>query len=562
MQWLGYRFNSQIDKLQWFRLAATAVLAAAWCCGCGSSSHTTTTGGGSGPGGGGGGGGTPASGVDVTTYHFDVARTGLNPKETTLTPQNVNSKQFGLLRVLAADGKVDAQPLLLAGVTIGGAQHNVVYVATEHDTVYAYDADSGTQLWKTSVLGTGEAPSDDHKCGQITPEIGITSTPVIDRSAGAHGTIYVVGMTVDGAGNYHQRLHALDVTTGAEQSGSPTEIKASVAGTGDGSSGGTVTFEPGMYAERAALLLANGNIYMGWTSHCDGLPYTGWLMAYGETSLQQTGVLNLTPNGQQGSIWMTGAGPAADSSGNVYFLDANGTFDTTLNGNGMPAKGDFGNAFVKVSTSGGLAVADYFEESNGPALSANDYDLGSGGLIVLPDMQDAGGNTLHLAVGAGKDARIFVVNRDSMGKFSASGNGAVYQEVDGAIQGVWSKPAWFNGTIYYGGWGDNLKAFPFSNGKLATSPQAKTANTFPYPGTTPAVSANGTSNGIVWAVENASPAVLHAYDAGTLAELYNSNQAGSRDQFGNGNKFITPMVANGKVFVGTPSGVAEFGELQ
>jgi hypothetical protein len=504
-----------------------------------------------------------ASGVDITTYHDDVGRTGTNPNETTLTPANVNSKQFGLIRMLAADGKVDGEPLALSGVTIGGAQHNVAYAVTEHDSVYAYDTDTGAQLWKTSVLGAGETPSGDFGCGQITPEIGITSTPVIDRSAGANGTIFVVGMSLDGSGNYHQRLHALDVATGAEQAGSPTEIKATYPGTGQGSSGGNVVFDPKFYAERAALLLLNGTIYMGWTSHCDGLPYTGWLMGYSESTLQQTSVLNVTPNGGQGSIWMTGTGPAADSTGNIYFLDANGTFDTALNASGMPSSGDFGNSFVKVSTAGGkLAVADYFEEYNGPSLSANDQDLGSGGLTVLPDLQDGSGKTLHLAVGAGKDGKIFVVNRDAMGKYNASSNSGVYQEVDGALQGLWSGPAYFNGTVYYCGWGDDLSAFPITNGKLATAPAAKSANAFGYPGTTPSVSASGNQNGIVWAVENATPAVLHAYDATTLTELYNSSQAGSRDHFGAGNKFITPLVVNGKVFVGTPNGVAEFGELQ
>ncbi|HTX74604.1 MAG TPA: hypothetical protein VMD29_00270 [Terracidiphilus sp.] len=506
---------------------------------------------------------TASTGVDVTTYHDDVSRSGLNPNETTLTPANVNSKQFGLIRMLPADGKVDAEPLVLSGLTIAGAQHNVVYIVTENDSVYAYDTGAGTQLWKTSVLGAGETPSGDFGCGQITPQIGITSTPVIDRSAGANGTIFVVGMTLDSSGNYHQRLHALDVTTGAEQPGSPTEIKATYPGTGQGSSGGNVIFDPAQYAERAALLLLNGTIYLGWTSHCDGLPYTGWLMGYSESTLQQTSVLNLTPNGGQGSIWMTGAGPAADANGNIYFLDANGTFDTTLNSSGMPSSGDFGNAFVKVSTSGGkLAVADYFEEYNGPSLSANDLDLGSGGLTLLPDMQDASGNTWQLAVGAGKDGKIFVVNRNAMGKYNASSNSAVYQEVDGALQGLWSGPAYFNNTVYYCGWGDDLSAFPITNARLATTPSAKSANAFGYPGTTPSVSANGTQNGIVWAVENANPAVLHAYDATTLTELYNSNQAGTRDQFGNGNKFITPLIVNGEVFVGTPNGVAEFGLLQ
>jgi hypothetical protein len=503
-------------------------------------------------------------GRDVTTYHYDMARDGLNSTESTLNPSNVTSSQFGLIRVLSVDGLVDAQPLYLYGLTIGSQQHNVVYAATENDSVYAFDADSGAQLWQTSVLGTNETTSDDHGCGQISPEIGITSTPVIDRQAGPHGTIFVVGMTLDQSGNYHQRLHALDVTTGAELSGSPVEIQATFPGTGANSSGGNVVFAPGQYAERAGLLLMNGTIYLGWTSHCDEEPYTGWLMAYSESRLAQTSVLNLTPNGSEGSIWMAGAGLAADSNSNIYFLDANGTFDTTLTANGFPAQGDFGNGFIKVSTAGGqLTVADYFEMYNTVAESNADEDLGSGGALVLPDLLDASGNVHHLAVGAGKDGQIYIVNRDSMGKFNPQNDNAIYQQISGGSGGVWSMPAYFNNTVYYGAVGDALKAYPIANAMLATNPSMQSATTFEYPGTTPSITANGTSNGIVWAVENSSPAVLHAYDATSMQELYNSNQAANgRDQFGNGNKFITPMVANGKVFVGTPNGVAEFGPLQ
>jgi outer membrane protein assembly factor BamB len=502
-------------------------------------------------------------GTDATTYHFDIGRTGLNPNETTLTSANVTSAQFGLLRVLPVDGKVDAQPLYLSNLTAGGQQRNVVYAVTEHDSVYAFDADAGTQIWKTSVLGANETTSGDHACSQISPEIGITSTPVIDRAAGANGTIFVVGMSLDAGGAYHQRLHALDVTTGAEQPGSPAEIHATYPGTGANSSSGNVIFDPGQYAERTGLLLMNGTLYLGWTSHCDEDPYTGWLMAYSESTLAQTAVLNLTPNGSEGSIWMAGSGLAADASGNIYFLDANGTFDGTLDANGMPVNRDFGNGFLKVSTTGGsLTVADYFEPYNTIAESNGDEDLGSGGALVLPDLTDAAGTVHHLAVGAGKDTNMYVVNRDSMGKFNPQNDSALYQEIDGAIGGVWSMPAYFNNTLYYGATYDNLKAFPIANAKLAATPSAESAIQFTYPGTTPAISANGTTNGIVWAVENASPAVLHAYDATTLQELYNSNQAANnRDQFGSGNKFITPMVVNGKVFVGTPSGVAEFGLL-
>lgn len=371
-------------------------------------------------------------------------------------------------------------------------------------------------------------------------------------------------MSKDQSGDYHQRLHALDAATGAEMTGSPKEISAKYPGTGANSSGGNVIFDPGQYAERAGLLLLNGEIYLGWTSHCDSGPYTGWLMSYNESTLAQTAVIDLTPNGSEGSIWMAGAGLAADSDGFIYFLDANGTFDPTLDPNGFPVSGDFGNGFLKVSAAGGkLAVADYFQAYDTTNESNEDQDLGSGGALILPDMTDASGGVHHLAVGAGKDSNIYVVNRDSMGKFNPQNDNGIYQQINGAIDGgVWSMPAYFNNTVYYGSVGDNLKAFPIVNARLATAAAFQSANGFGYPGTTPAVSADGTRNGIVWAVENTSPAILHAFDATNLQELYNSGQAlNRRDQFGNGNKFITPMIVNGKVFVGTPSGVAVFGLL-
>ncbi len=499
----------------------------------------------------------------ITTYHDNLARTGLNDHETVLTPANVNSAQFGLLRVMPADGKVDGEPLYLSNVKIGGKEHDVVYVATEHDSVYAFDADTGRQLWKTSVLAPGEKTSGSHGCSQITPEIGITDTPVIDRNDGPHGAIFVVGMSEDAQGHYHQRLHALDLTTGAELPNSPTEIKASYPGNGADSKGGRVIFEPGLYAERLGLTLINGDLYLGFTSHCDQGPYTGWLMGYSESTLRQTSVLNLTPNGHEGAIWMSGTALAADSKGNLYFLDGNGSFDTHLNAKGFPANGDFGNGFLKVSTKGGkLAVADYFETHNTVAESNADLDLGSGGTLLLPNLTDAAGKTVQLALGAGKAGTIFVVNRHAMGKFNPKNNNALYQEVPRQLTPVFSMPAYFNHTVYYGSVGDHLKAFPITNAKLAMKPSMQSRNSFQYPGTTPSISANGTSDGIVWAVANSSPAVLYAYDAATLKVLYDSNQAPSgRDRFGNGNKFITPLIVNGTVFVGTPDGVAEFGLL-
>jgi hypothetical protein len=506
------------------------------------------------------------TGTNVTTYHNDNARTGQNLGETILTPSNVNSSSFGKLFVITVDGKVDAQPLYLTQVSIPNqGMHNVLYVATEHGSVYGLDADSGKALWQVSMLAGGETTSDDHGCGQITPEIGVTSTPVIDPKAGPHGTIYVVAMSKDGSGSYHQRLHALDVTTGAEEFSGPQNIQASFPGNGDNSSGGKVVFAPGQYAERAGLLLQNGVVYTAWTSHCDIRPYTGWIMGFDQSTLAQVSVLNVTPNGNEGSVWMSGAGLAADTSGNIFLLDANGTFDTTLDANGFPSQGDYGNAFLKISsTNRQLAVADYFEMSNQGAENGSDEDLGSGGALVLPDLQDSSNQTRHLAVGAGKDANIYLVDRDAMGKFNPNTNN-IYQEIQGALSGmVFSMPAYFNNTVYYGAVGDNIKAFAITKAQLGSTPTSQTSSAFGYPGATPSISANGTSNAILWIAENGGNAVLHAYDATNLAhELYNSNQAsGGRDQFGAGNKFITPMITNGKVYVGTTNGVGVFGLLQ
>jgi Immunoglobulin I-set domain len=504
------------------------------------------------------------SATDVLTYHNDIARTGQNLNETILSTSNVTSAKFGKLGLYSVDGLVDAQPLYASNVAVpSNGTHNILIAATEHDSVYAFDADTGATIWHSSMLKSGETTSDNRGCSQVTPEIGVTSTPVIDRTSGTNGAVYVVAMSKDGSGNYHQRLHALDLALGAELFSGPVDIQATYPGTGDNSNGTSVMFDPGQYEERAGLLLTNGIVYTGWTSHCDIRPYTGWIIAYNKSTLAQTSVLNITPNGNEGAIWMAGAGLAADTSGNIYFLDANGDFDTTLNSSGFPANGDYGNAFMKLSTSGGLAVADYFEMYNQSSENGSDTDLGSGGAMVLPDLSDGAGHTMHLAVGAGKDSNLYMVNRDAMGKFNPSNNNSIYQELPGALPGgVFAMPAYFNNTIYYGSVGSPIQAFTITNARLSASAAAHTANSFGYPGATPSISANGASNGIVWAVENSRPAVLHAFDASTLNELYNSNQAASgRDHFGNGNKFITPTIVNGKVFVGTPNGVAAFGLL-
>jgi outer membrane protein assembly factor BamB len=507
---------------------------------------------------------TPAQPTDILTYKYDLARSGQNLTESILTLANVNPTTFGLQRFLTADGKVDAQPLYLSGLTLQNASHNVVFVATENDSVYAFDADNGATLWHASLLPAGETVNDlpAYGCGQVAPTIGITSTPVIDRSAGAHGTLFVVAMSRAAAGaTYHQRLHALDVTTGAELLNGPAEISATYPKTG-----GTTTFDPGQHLERAALLLAGGTLYTSWTSHCDTAPYYGWIMAFSESTLAQSAVLNVAANsgGHGPAIWMSGAGPAADSSGNVYLLTANGVFETTLNASGFPSGGDYGNSFLKLALAGGtLSVIDFFSMWNSVNESGIDQDLASGGIMLLPDLTDSAGTVRHLAIGAGKDQNLYVVDRDSMGRFDPNAN-RIWQELADALPGgIYSSPAYFNGTVYYGPVNSSLMAFAITAAQLASVPSSATPTNFTYPGTSPVVSANGTSNAIVWAHENGNPAVLHAYDAGNLAhELYNSSQAAAgRDQFGPGNKFITPVVADGKVFVGTTSGVAVFGPL-
>jgi outer membrane protein assembly factor BamB len=530
--------------------------------------------------------GNGSSPADVVTFKNDVSRSGQYLVEKTLTPANVNSTSFGLLRQLAVDAKVDAQPLYLSQLYIGATAHNTVFVATENGSVYAFDADSGTQLWHVSLVPAAEKPSGDFNCDQVTPSIGITSTPVIDRTAGTNGTLYVVAMSQEtAASKYHQRLHALDVTTGAELLNGPVEITATFPNTG-----GTTSFDPGQYEERAALLLSNGKIYTTWTSHCDAPPYSGWLIAFDQKTLSRSAVLNVGPNSGVAltavpaqsntinsrygpAIWMSGDGPAADAAGNVYFLTANGRFEMTLDANGFPNMGDYGNSFVKVGTSGGnLTVADYFTSFDAVYLSSQDLDLGSGGEMLLPDLTDSTGTVRHLIVGAGKDSKIYLVDRDNMGKFNATRNN-IWQEVDNALGGqIRSTPAYFNGTLYYGVKQGYLKAFSVTNARLSTAATSQSSNVFGYPGASPSISANGTSNAIVWANDGnpfsppptpPTPSVLRAYDATNLAnELYDSNQAPeARDQFGPTNKFMVPTVAGGKVFVGTTNSVGVFGLL-
>jgi len=507
-----------------------------------------------------------AAQTNVLTFHNNAARTGQNLTETTLTLSNVNSTTFGKLFQVTLDGVVDAQPLYVSGVAIPNqGTHNVLIVATENDSLYALDANTGAQLWKVSLLRSGETPSDDRGCGQVTPQIGITSTPVIGLKSGtSQGAIFAVAMSKDSSGNYHQRLQEVGLGTGTRLA-TGVEITGAYPGTGDDSTDGYAYFDPKQYKERSGLLLMNGVVYLAWASHCDDSPYTGWIMGYSATTLAQTSVIDVTPNGAEGAIWGAGAGLAADSNGFIYFLDANGTFDATVNAQGFPSSGDYGNSFIKLSAAGGkLTVADYFAMYNTTTESNGDVDLGSGGALVLPDFTDASGNVQHLAIGAGKDGNIYLVSRDNMGKFNPQNDSAIYEELDGVLPGgVWSMPAYFDGLVYFGAVGGPIRAFQFNKARLSSTPASVTTTSFPYPGATPSISANGAANGILWAVQNNSPAVLHAYSADNLSqELYNTSQAaGGRDEFGAGNKFMVPTIANGKVYVGTPNGVVAFGLL-
>ena len=537
------------------RRRSVSALAACWLAACNGS-------------GGGSSGSAPsapppgAKAADVLTWHNDVARTGQYLTETSLTLANVNSTSFGLKAMWPVDGRVDAQPLFAASVSLPGGAHDLVIAATEHDTVYAFDANSGAVLWRKSMLASGETTSDSRNCGQVTPEIGVTATPAIDRTLGANGTVFVTAASKDASSQYHQRVHALDLASGAERPGSPIVVQATYPGSGANSINGTVQFDPAFYNERAALLVAGGVLYTAWGSHCDFAPYTGWLVAFDEATLNVRSILNVTPNGSGGAFWNSGAGPALDASGSLFVISANGTFDTTLTASGFPASGDFGHGFLKISTTGTLSVADYFATSDTVAQSAADSDFGSGGAMVLPDQIDGSGATRHLAVGAGKDANLYVVDRDSMGKFDPAMNHA-YQVLAGSLPGgVYASPAYFNGAVYYGSAGAPLQRFVFGAARLAPTAASHSSIAFGFPGTTPSISANGSSNAIVWAVENGSPSVLHAYDASDLTrELYNSNQNAARDSLGPGNKFITPTVAAGKVLVGTTNSVAVYGLL-
>ena len=500
--------------------------------------------------------------VGVTTYRNDLSRSGLNSQEVILKSENVNAATFGKLFSRAVDGEIYAQPLYLSLVNISGKGiHNVVFVATEHNSVYAFDADSQSgpnadPLWHTNLtdVSAGErtiSVSDVWGCVSISPELGITGTPVIDPST---GTLYVVASTI-GSGAFIHRLHALDVSTGAERPGSPVVIDASVPGTGDGFSQLTVAFRSYLYKNRAGLLLLNGVIYTAWTSFCDTGAYHGWLIGYDAATLRQISIYNDSPNAFAGSLWMGGAAPAADGEGNIYVISGNGLFDGDTNGS------DLGDSFIKLSSTAGLAVTDYFTPFNQDSLNRGDIDLGSSGPLLLPD--DAGsGSHRHLAVGAGKEGRIYLLDRDQLGHFRADADSQIVQSVAGATGPVFGGAAYFNRTLYFAPAQDALKAFGLANGNLTAAPVSQSPQIFGGVGAAPTVSADGETNGIVWAVEAASGGTLHAYNASNVAqELYNSQTNQDRDGLGPFVKFSVPLVVNGKVYVGTGNSLVVFGLL-
>jgi len=506
----------------------------------------------------------------VFTYHGDTMRTGQNLSETVLTPANVNSSSFGKLFSLPLDGIAYAQPLYVENVAIPGqGTHNVVYVATEHDSVYAYDADgrSSTPLWKVSFINpsagiTTVPAADTGECCDIAPEIGITSTPVIDR---ATNTMYVVAKTKEsngGSATYVQRLHALDITTGGEKFGGPVVIQASVPGTGAGSQGGRVPFDSLHENQRTGLLLQNGKVYFGFASHGDVQPYHGWILGYDATTLQQTLAFCLTPDQEGAGVWMSGGGIAADSTGSLYVISGDGEFDGNTGGK------EWGDSYLRMTPTG--TVTDFFTPFNQDALNSGNHDLGSGAALLLPDQPGA---HPHEMLSAGKDGTIYLVDRDNMGHYSTTTNNIV-QTLPNIFPngtpepGNFTAPVYLAGYVFFGPLADNLQAFKLTNGLLSTSATLRSAAVFPDRGASMSGSADGTSNGILWAVQRngAGAGILYAYDPagssnGVLAELYDSGQAGSRDTLDVAAKFNPPVVANGHVYVAGVSRLTVYGLL-
>jgi chitodextrinase len=502
----------------------------------------------------------------VTTYHNNLSRDGANTHEFALTTATVKAATFGRLFSCATDGAIYGQPLWAPNLAIGGGSHNVIFVASSRDSVYAFDADATpcTTYWHKVLLGAGETwvSSNDVGTGDIHPDIGIVGTPVIDPVT---NTIYVVTKSEDnGTGCFpstacHQRLHALSLMDGSEKFGGPVDITSSisVSGTGDGSNAGSVPFNTLRQNQRCGLVLSAGVVYVAWASYGDNTPYHGWVIGFDKSTLQIVATFNANPNGSDSGIWMGGGAPAVDSFGNLYFLTGNGTFDADSGGL------DYGDSTVKLSTAGGLSVSSWFTPADQSNLAGGDQDHGAGGAAILVDQP--GAPHPRLVIGGGKEGNLFLLDRDNLG-----GYGANFNPVDSnAVQtlafnnGIFATAAFWNNALYLAGAGGHLKTFSFNitTGKFNAAPTSQSSGSFGFPGSTPSVSALGTTNGIVWALDNGQyctqqatacgPAVLHAYDATNLAtELWNSSQS-SADSAGHAVKFTVPTVANGKVYVGT-----------
>lgn len=509
-----------------------------------------------------------AHATDVLTYKYDNARTGLNASEYVLTPQNVNQQTFGKLYSFPTDGFTYTQPLYKTQVNVPGqGVHNVIYVATEHDSVYAFDADGNNPaqgyLWKVSFIdpanGVTTVPYTDVATSDIVPEIGITGTPVIDP---ASNTLYLVSLTKHtsgGAVSYVQELHALDLGTGAEKMNGPTVIRASVPGNGSGSSNGTMNFDPMREHQRAALTLVNGVVYIAWAAHGDMGNYHGWVLGYQASNIsQQVGVYCTTPNGWGGGIWMAGGAISTDNKGNLFLAAGNGTSDPTNN--------NYGEAVLRLSTNSGIQFGDFFMANDQDKLNAGDLDTGVGSAIVLPDQP---GPYPHLLVSSDKAGNIYLLNRDSMSGYNPTANANVQTIFAGTT--LHNSFALFNNTLYVGADGNVLAAYTLSNGQLSWNPVSQSADrygtNYTTSGTSPVVSASGASNGVVWAIDNSArgngPAVLYAYDAGNLANrLYSSNDApNSRDVPAYAVKFTNPIVTDGRVFVPGLNSVTVYGLL-
>jgi hypothetical protein len=508
----------------------------------------------------------------VSTYHNDNARTGQYINETVLTPANVNPAQFGKLYSYPLDGYVYAQPLYMPQVAIpGNGVHNVVIVATQHDSVYAFDADSSSAmpLWRVNFLnpdvGITTLTPADVNTSDIVPEIGITGTPVIDVTS---NTIYVVAATKENGAFYH-RIHALDLASGAEKFGGPQAIQATYPGAAQESSDGVLAFDSRFHLQRAALLLDQGRLYVAFASYGDFGAYHGWVIGYDASTLKQTGSWVTTPNGYQGGIWMSGCGISADADGNLYLSVANGPFDAFGQQTGV----DFSDSVVKLKPGqAGLALQDYFTPFNQAKMARDDLDLGSAGVVLLPDQP---GPYIHTAVTTGKNGHIYLLNRDDLGGYRADGNRnpQVVQEISGLREQM-GTPAYWNGYVYFGSGvsstKDSIRAFSLHNGMISHPAASQTQPVYSLTRNTVSVSANGDKNGIVWAVQTdayytakpAGTAILRAYDAKNLArELYNSNQRLARDNPGPASKFTVPTIANGKVFVGTANQLSVYGLL-